>query len=198
MNNGRRSFVAAGVLLGSGAILIRSVSATDQHEPTAAEVGYLQDVSAHHLQALDVCRCVLGRGTGGSVQAAATEVLENQAMEVGQMRGWLTDWGSSTVPPTNVMAWMTANQGTGMPLAMMPGYASDEQLSELSALTGLSLGKRWLELLRAHVGGVMMASEAHIIASSIKVVRLKKFQIHAKTFEIALYDRLLSNAYSNV
>ena len=80
----------------------------------------------------------------------------------------------------------------------MPGYASDEQMAELSTLTGLSLGKRWLELMRAHhVGGVMMASEAQNLASSIKVVRLAKFQVEAQTFEIAQYDRLLSNAYAN-
>ena len=199
MNQERRLFMATGVLLIPAATLSESVLAIDVYEPTAADIGFLQDMSVHHLQALDMCRRVIGRGTGGSVQAAAAEVLENQAMEVGQMRGWLADWGSSTVPPNIVMAWMGANQGAGMPLSMMPGYASDEQMSELSTLTGLSLGKRWLELMRAHhVGGVMMASEAQNLASSIKVVRLAKFQVEAQTFEIAQYDRLLSNAYANV
>lgn len=191
--------MGTGVLLIPAAMLCESVLATAVYEPTVADIGFLQDMSVHHLQALDMCRRVIGRGTGGSVQAAAAEVLEYQAMEVGQMRGWLADWGSSTVPPITVMAWMGANQGAGMPLSMMPGYASDEQMSELSTLTGLSLGKRWLELMRAHhVGGVMMASEAQNFASSNKVVRLAKFQVEVQTFEIAQYDRLLSNTYANV
>jgi uncharacterized protein (DUF305 family) len=140
---------------------------------------------------------LLGRDTGGPVQAAATEVLENQAMEVGQMRSWLVSWGASTVPPTTVMAWMGANQGAGMPLAMMPGYASAEQLLELSLLTGIARGKRWLELMRAHhVGGVTMASQAQNLASSTKVVRLAKFQVLAQNYEISQYDLLLAGRYA--
>lgn len=197
ITTGRRAFLSAAILLTTGVTKSRSVLAADDYEPTEADIGFLQDMSVHHLQALDMCRRVLGRGTGGSVQAAATEVLENQAMEVGQMRAWLADWGSSTVPPTTVMAWMGANQGAGMPLSMMPGYASNEQMSELSTLTGLALGKRWLELMRAHhVGGVMMASEAQNLASSTKVVRLATFQVQAQTFEIEQYDSLLSSTYA--
>jgi len=174
-----------------------SVLVADTEQPTAADIGYCQDMTVHHLQALDMCRRVLGRDTGGAIQAAATEVLENQAMEVGQMRSWLTDWGASTVPPSTVMAWMDANKGAGMPLAMMPGYASDEELLELSLLNGIALGKKWLELMRAHhVGGVMMANQAQNLASSYKVVRLAKLQVTAQTFEISQYDLLLAGPYA--
>lgn len=178
-------------------VLSNSVMAADSEQATEADIGFCQDMSVHHLQALDMCRRVLGRDTGGPVQAAATEVLENQAMEVGQMRAWLADWGASTVPPTIVMGWMGANQGAGMPLAMMPGYASNEQLLELSLLSGIARGKRWLELMRAHhVGGVMMASQAQNLASSTKVVRLATFQVQAQNFEISQYDILLAGHYS--
>lgn len=193
----RRQFLALGAVLLPTSLLTNSVVAADTEIPTEADIGYCQDMSVHHLQALDMCRRVLGRDTGGAVQAAATEVLENQAMEVGQMRAWLADWGASTVPPTVVMAWMGANQGGGMPLSMMPGYASDEQLLELSKLNGKALGKRWLELMRAHHdGGVMMASQAAQLASATKVVRLAKLQVIAQTFEISQYDLLLSGPYA--
>lgn len=196
-NKARRAILSVGALLAIGAANSRSTYATAGYEPTEADIGYLQDMSVHHLQALDMCRRILGRATGDSVQAAATEVLENQAMEVGQMRAWLADWGRSTVPPTTVMAWMGANQGAGMPLSMMPGYASNAQMSELSTLNGLTLGKRWLQLMRAHhVGGVMMANEAKNLASSTKIVRLANFQVQAQTFEIAQYDSLLSSSYA--
>ena len=170
-------------------------------EPNEADIGYCQDMSIHHLQALDMCRRVLGRDTGGAVQAAATEVLENQAMEVGQMRAWLADWGASTVPPSTVMGWMCMNPeaNSGMPVSMMPGYASDEQMLELSTLTGMALGKRWLELMRAHhVGGVSMATEAQYLAASTKVIKLARFQAQAQVFEISQYDRLLNGQYATV
>lgn len=193
----RRHFLAAGALA-PATLTINSVAAANSEEPTAADIGFCQDMSVHHLQALAMCQRVLGRDTGGAVQAAAAEVLQNQAMEVGQMRGWLADWDASTVPPTIVMGWMGANQGAGMPIAMMPGYATNEQMLELSTLDGRARGRRWLELMRAHhVGGVTMASQAAVLASSTKVVRLATFQAKAQTFEIAQYDVLLAGSYAS-
>ncbi len=196
MNINRRHFLAASTV-GPATLLANATAADSSQEPTAADIGFCQDMSVHHLQALAMCQRVLGRDTGGAVQAAAAEVLQNQAMEVGQMRAWLADWGASTVPPSIVMGWMGANQGAGMPLALMPGYASDEELLELSTLAGQYRGRRWLELMRAHhVGGVMMATEAQNLASSTKVIRLATIQAMAQTFEISQYDFLLEGPYA--
>lgn len=198
MSISRRRFLNASSIALPATLLTNPLSASDAAQPSATDIGYCQDMSVHHLQALAMCRRVLGRDTGGAVQAAAAEVLENQAMEVGQMRGWLTDWGASTVPPEIVMGWMGANQGDGMPVAMMPGYASDEQLLELSLQSGGALGKQWLTLMHAHhVGGVMMASQAKDLASSPKVVRLATLQIVTQNFEISQYESLLSGSYAD-
>lgn len=198
VNMNRRNFFTVGAFV-PAALMIDSAAAADAQDPTEADIGFCQDMSVHHLQALAMCRRVLGRDTGGAVQAAATEVLENQAMEVGQMQAWLADWGASTVPPEVVMGWMGANQGAGMPLAMMPGYASDDQLLELSTLVGLSRGRRWLELMRTHhVGGVMMATQAIDLAISTKVIRLAAAQVTVQNFEISQYDYLLTGPYASV
>ena len=192
----RRNFIAATAILPTG-LLFGANTAADDAAPTNADIGFCQDMSIHHLQALLMCQRVLGRDTGDAVQAAAAEVLQNQAMEVGQMRAWLTDWGASTVPPTTVMAWMGANQGNGMPLANMPGYASNEQLLELSLANGIDRGRKWLELMRAHhVGGVMMATQAENLCSSTKVIRLAKQQVSTQSFEIEQYDLLLAGRYA--
>ena len=99
------------------------------------------------------------------------------------------------------MAWMTtdpeSDMASGMPTAMMPGYATDEELQELSKLTGTAQGRRWLELIRAHhVGGVTMAEAAATLASAPKVVRLAAAQAEVQTFEISQYDILLEGEYS--
>ncbi|MFK7992813.1 MAG: DUF305 domain-containing protein [Granulosicoccus sp.] len=196
MKTNRRQFLTASTLI-PASVMVGSVVAAESEPAGDADIGFCQDMSVHHLQALAMCQRVLGRDTGDSVQAAAAEVLQNQAIEVGQMRAWLTDWGASTVPPERVMAWMGANRGTGMPIGMMPGYASEEQLAELSTLEGRSRGRRWLELMRAHhEGGVMMADQAQNLASSAKVVRLAKFQVNAQSYEISIYDMLLAQTYA--
>lgn len=191
----RRLFLAAA--LSPTVLMNNSAVAADTDEPTSADLGFCSDMSVHHLQALAMCQRVIGRDTGDPVQAAAAEVLQNQAMEVGQMRAWLADWGASTVPPTMVMGWMGANQGAGMPLANMPGYATDEELLELSRRTGIDRGRRWLELMRAHhVGGVNMANQAQNLASSAKVIRLATIQATAQAYEIYQYDLLLTGRYA--
>lgn len=196
----RRHFLI-GALAGSVGLSVgalgNQVAASESNEnPTAADIGFCTDMAAHHVQALALCQRVLGRDTGDAVQAAAGEVLQNQAIEVGMMRAWLTDWGASTLTPDVAMAWM--HDGDGMPVTEMPGYASADQLRALSLASGREQGRLWIELIRAHhVGGVEMATAAMSLAPSAKVVRLARTQADVQTFEIAQYDLLLTGEYAD-
>ena len=203
----RRSFLTGTVVGGTGGLLamagVQAVSTGDEPAPaeySSVDIGFCTDMTAHHVQALDMCERVLGQATGGAVQSAATEVIRNQSIEVGMMRAWLTDWGASTAPPTMVMAWMTSGDGHhmgGVELADMPGYATPDQLSSLALSEGADKGRLWLQLMRAHhVGGVAMAEAATELASEEKVVRLAKTQAEVQSFEISQYDLLLSTTYA--
>jgi len=135
--------------------------------------------------------------TGGPVQAAAVEVLQTQAIEVGMMRAWLTDWGQSTATPTMAMGWMGMNDGEGMPTAMMPGLASEAEMRALGSASGIDQGRLWLELMRTHhVGGVDMATAAIEMASAEKVRRIAQVQVDVQTYEIGQYDLLLASDYA--
>ena len=199
---GRRGFLAGAVAGGAG--LAAGVAwspmvdaASSASGPSAADLGFCADMTAHHVQALVMCERVLGNPTGDAVQAAATEVLRNQSIEVGMMRAWLADWGASTAEPTTVMAWMGMNEGAGMPLAMMPGYASAAELQALAQADGIDQGRQWLTLMRAHhVGGVAMADAAATMASEEKVIRLATTQSAVQSFEIDQYDQLLATTYA--
>ena len=199
----RRNFIvaaaAAAVGLGGGVALATAAPSISQAlSPTSeVDIGFCTDMSAHHVQALAMCQRVLGRDTGDSVQAAAVEVLQTQAIEVGTMRAWLADWGASTASPDIVMAWMDMNFGDGIPIAAMPGFATDEQLRELSLATGMECGRLWLELMRRHhVGGVHMATAALELASEEKVRRLARVQVDVQSYEIEQYDVLLATEYA--
>lgn len=164
---------------------------------SAVDIGFCTDMTVHHVQALAMCQRVLGRDTGDSVQAAAAEVLQTQAIEIGMMRAWLTDWGQSTAEPDMAMGWMGMNDGAGMSVAMMPGLASDDEMRNLASATGLDQGRLWLELMRAHhVGGVDMATAATQMASAEKVRRIAQVQVEIQTYEIGLYDTLLKTEYA--
>ncbi len=203
----RRSFMTGALIGGAVGVLGTTVFHTVGHlvldHSDHVDIGFCTDMTVHHIQAIGMCERVLGRDTGDPVQAAATEVIRNQAIEVGMMRAWLADWGASTAPPTTVMAWMsmddmTAGEHEGIPLADMPGYATDAELSALStAESGVPMGRMWLQLMRAHhVGGVAMAEAAAAMASSEKVVQLAQTQADVQTWEIDLYDELLRTTYA--
>ena len=137
---------------------------------------------------------VLGRDTGGSVQAAAAEILQNQSYERGLMHARLQGWGESTVPPTTVMGWM----GMAMPADSMPGLATDAQMQRLAELIGASQGREFLELMRAHhVGGVSMADAAAEKAQVADVAALASRLSAVQGYEIVLFDQLLSDTYAD-
>jgi uncharacterized protein (DUF305 family) len=187
--------VAAGML---GVATVHSAShALSQDDPTPVDIGFCADMTIHHVQAMAMCQRVLGRSTGDSVQAAASEVLQTQAIEVGMMRAWLADWGQSTSPPDMVMGWMGMNDGAGMPLAMMPGLASDEEMMALGIAEGLEQGRMWIELMRTHhLGGIDMASAATEMAGAEKVRRIAQVQVAVQAYEVSQYNDLLATEYA--
>jgi len=197
-NDSRRRFLATSALgvIGLGLAACTGGTETDDpavDAPTEADIGFCTDMSLHHEQALAMCQWVLGRDTGGSVQNAAAELLQSQSYERGTMHAWLAAWGRSTAPPTEVMGWM----GMGMPAAEMPGLATDAQMQELAVAEGTEKGRLFLTLMRAHhVGGVHMADAAVEMAGLEEVRRLAARMSAQQTYEISLYDTLLSSTYA--
>lgn len=185
---------SAGAATGYGARA--AAASTSDDAPGSSDIGFCTDMAAHHVQALAICQRVIGRDTGDAVQAAAAEVLQNQAIEVGMMRAWLTDWDQSTSTPDLVMGWMGAGDGVGVPIEQMQGYASADALRELSQTEGLAQGRMFLEMMREHhVGGVAMAEHAAAVVNTEKVRRLATTQTQVQTFEISQYDLLIAGAY---
>ena len=186
---------AAGLIGGVASGATASGAQATPAEPNDAAIGFCTDMTAHHVQATAMCQRVLGRDTGDSVQAAATEVLQTQCIEIGMMRAWLTDWGESTSTPDTVMAWMGSTFFCS--LELMPGYASEEEMRALSLAEGRERGRLWLELMRAHhVGGVHMATAAIDLVDVAKVQRLARTQADVQAYEITQYDLLLSTEYA--
>lgn len=149
-------------------------------------------MSFHHGQALVLCQRVLGRDTGGPVQAAAAEILQNQAYELGVMHAWLQSVGASTAPPEEVMGWM----GMPLPADEMPGLASQEEMDELATLDGRARGRLFLELMRAHHVGALHMLESIADTSTERVASLASRMATAQTFEIGVFDELLATSYA--
>jgi uncharacterized protein (DUF305 family) len=131
------------------------------HRPergAAADVGFLQDMIAHHEQAIEMSRSVLGHDLPPALDGFVVEVVADQQYEIGVMETTLRRWGRPREDSDGTaMAWM----GHEMPDAEMPGLASDADLAHLRASSGDDAADEWITLMSAHhQGGVDMATAA--------------------------------------
>ena len=158
----------------AGMFLTRAVDGPDAAAVPArgsVEVGFAQDMSTHHLQAVTMAGIARDRTTDPEIKQLAFDVERTQLEQVGRMKGWLMLWDQPEQPIGAPMQWMTepmsghagmapssVNPSGG---ALMPGMATDAELTKLRSLTGRPFDVYFLQLmLRHHQGGTAMAQYA--------------------------------------
>jgi uncharacterized protein (DUF305 family) len=153
-----------GAALGMSLQLMRGASA--QPEGGAVDVGFAQDMSVHHRQAVLMAGMARDRSTDPAIRLVAFDIETNQLEQIGQMQGWLSLWNAAALPTGRSMTWMTGD--TAMPgmahgggpagVVTMPGMASPADLERLQASNGAQFDVLFLQLmLRHHQGGAPMA-----------------------------------------
>lgn len=141
-----------------------------EHGPV--DIGFAQDMSLHHEQALTMAQMALIKGSP-RVRQLAQGIVNQQLKEVGYMQGWLMLWQAPGIAPTDEMRWMrdaygrsprrdpayerfidSCIQGRGM-----PGQASPAELDALAAVAqAAAFDAMFLALMvRHHEGAVVMA-----------------------------------------
>lgn len=162
--------VLAVLLLGAalGMSLQRGLGAAAQPEGGAVDVGFAQDMSVHHRQAVLMAGLARDRSADPAIRSIAFDIETSQLEQVGRMQGWLSLWNAAPVPTGRYMTWMTDTAMPGMThgsgpgtagVATMPGMASPADLERLRASGGTQFDVLFLQLmLRHHQGGVPMAT----------------------------------------
>lgn len=167
--------LAVGVALGS----ILRLPLTEPGVPVPAadsvDVGFAQDMTVHHEQAVQIANQAMSRSQDPVVQSLAFDIFTSQERQIGQMQGWLNLWDRALLPQGGHMGWMagSSHHGTGgeATVAVMPGMASSAELAELRAATGPALDVLFLQLmLRHHAGGAEMLTYAadHAVSSVVR------------------------------
>lgn len=128
---------------------------------TATDIGFAQDMSAHHQQAITMADMVTP-DAAPEVRALADQIRVTQLREIGQLTGWLQLAGAPLIA-AHPMAWMSAEHDhhmIGDDMAM-PGMASQADLTRLQRVTGRDNEILFLQLMtRHHQGGIEMAAYA--------------------------------------
>lgn len=156
---------AAGVLIG-----IPGAPKTDAPAAGSVDVGFAQDMSVHHEQAVEMASWERDHTSDPRLRQLAFDIETGQSRQIGHMQGWLALWDAAPLPSGQHMVWMRGGAGhdgmAGMTAASagsdrMPGMATPEELKRLRASSGAELDVLFLQLmLRHHAGGGPMLAYA--------------------------------------
>lgn len=188
--------------------------------PSAVDVGFAQDMSVHHLQAVQMANWERDHTSDARMQQLAFDLEQTQLEQVGRMKGFLSMWSEPEQGSTaDAMKWMTGTGGHsghsghgghsgehgghgdmpgmsgGMTMknGLMPGMASKAELADLRTKRGEQLDVRFLQLmLRHHQGGIPMAEYAVEHAKNAAVRQLARSMLNSQQSEVDLMTRLLA------
>ncbi|WP_072807066.1 DUF305 domain-containing protein [Rhodococcoides yunnanense] len=224
--SGKRSQTAALLVLGVvaavaigfalGFLVRTNVVGGNDAVPAAdsVDVGFAQDMSVHHNQAIDMSAVALTNATDQAVRTLAFDMLTSQQNQVGQMQGWLAIWDRAPFGSDGYMGWMAGDEhGHSMgsmtsqepdsgqsagsapagSVTTMPGMASADELAALRQATGPAVDVMFLQLmLRHHEGGLSMMEYAADNAETPALVRLAQSMISTQESEATLMKQMLA------
>ncbi|GAB4586750.1 DUF305 domain-containing protein [Nocardia sp. IFM 10818] len=193
----RAAALAAVTLLALGAgFLLRPLLVPENRSAppvlTPTEIGFIQDMSLHHQQALFMVQR-LDPAADAGIRRLATQIADTQRAEIGTLTGWLRLANASPTNP-NPMSWMHGESHAAHGAsAVMPGMATLAELDVLSAARGADAETVFLQLmLRHHAGGVTMAKAADELITAGPVKETARAMITSQSQEAGLMTLLLA------
>ncbi|WP_433191741.1 DUF305 domain-containing protein [Nocardia sp. CA-107356] len=156
---------------------------------STVDIGFAQDMSVHHEQAVLLAR-TLPADAGPLIRGVAERIVLAQTAEIAQLRGWLQlfDLPLSTDQPMHRMGHEHTGHG-----APMPGSASTSEITRLAGMHGTEAEVLFLQLMiRHHRGGVEMAQTAFNTGSAPAVTRTALEMVNEQGNEIGQMTALLT------
>jgi len=175
---------AAGMLIG-----LPGSTSVPVPGPDSVDVGFAQDMSVHHEQAVRMASWERDHTTDPELRQLAFDIETGQSRQIGYLQGWLGLWRASNQSPTGYMRWMPAD-GPGM--ADMPGH-SGAGGGPAGTSAGPAMDTLFLRLmLRHHQGGAPMLSYAARAAQEPEVRNLATQMLTSQTAESDYMRQLLA------
>lgn len=180
--------IALLVIAGTVGWLLRG-SSGDTPGGGSVDTGFAQDMSVHHIQAITMAGYERDNTTNPGLKLLAFDIETGQDFEVGQMQGWLDNWGQSRNDP-HPMKWM--GHADAVHNGLMPGMASEAQMTRLQSLHGTALDILFLQLMiHHHQGGIPMARYAAAHAAEPYVRQLADKMVTLQSNEVIQMEQTL-------
>ena len=149
-------------------------------KPNDAAVGFYDDMTTHHYQAVEMANIYIRNGDDKLLREIAAKISFAQAGDIRVMQSAMVDWGKDGTPDV-AMEWM------GMPVDQnaQPGMATTSEMSALEAARGSELDDQFSKLMiEHHLAGVHMADAAADRANLDSVRQLASNTAEAQRAEI--------------
>jgi uncharacterized protein (DUF305 family) len=128
-----------------------STAATEAHND--GDVMFAQHMIPHHQQAVEMSDTLLAKqGIDPRVTELANQIKAAQGPEIQQMQGWLTQWGTPSMPPMSGHGDMPG----------MSGMMSEQDMSALKDAQGVDASKLFLTQMIAHHEGAITMAQSEI------------------------------------
>ncbi len=114
-----------------------------------ADAVFAQHMIPHHTQAIEMSDTLLAKqGIDPRVTELANQIKAAQGPEIQQMQGWLTQWGTPSMPPMSGHGDITG----------MSGMMSEQDMTVLKDAQGVDASKLFLtQMIAHHEGAITMA-----------------------------------------
>ncbi|MBK3579093.1 DUF305 domain-containing protein [Streptomyces sp. MBT65] len=191
---------AAAVLVAGGAITYAVAEdggggSSNSAVPAAssADAGFARDMAVHHQQAVEMSYIVRDRTKNAEVRRLAYDIAQTQANQRGMLLGWLDLWGLPKVSADPPMTWMgMGDMASGEDGALMPGMATNSELTKLNSLSGKAAEVFFLQLMTDHHKGGIHMAEGCVDKCRVGVEkRLAQGMVDAQQSEIQLMADML-------
>lgn len=170
--------------------LVVSETATTAPVLTPTEIGFVQDMTGHHQQALILVER-LAVDVDPTVRRLADQIADAQRLEIGMMLGWLRLAGSVPTNP-HPMSWMPTGHHSAA-ATTMPGMATGADLDALARARGAEAETMFLRLMyRHHQGGVAMAQTFDELSTGGPVEQAARDMISTQSQESGIIGLLIS------
>jgi uncharacterized protein (DUF305 family) len=155
---------------------------------SAADVRFMQDMIAHHLQAVEMTALVEARTERADIRRLARRIEASQDDEIAVMRRWLEVRGEAVPGPH-------AHHGHGGH-APMPGMLSAEEIARLAAARGAEFDRLFLEsMIRHHEGALVMVADLFATDGAGQEPEIFQFAAHVDSdqrIEIGRMQQMLA------
>jgi len=173
------------------------LAATERPGHVAADVRFMQEMIAHHEQAIVLTSMIPGRSSNQAIRMLALRIDLSQVDEIELMRRWLADRGEEVpgVAPADPMDH-SAHLGHGaMDHALMPGMLTQGELDLLAASSGTEFDRLFLEfMIKHHEGALLMVEQLFASDGAAQEVDIFTFASHVEadqSIEIARMRSML-------